>query len=124
KTGMFQTNRSGSDMDWIKKAMNEGVRITYAPDAEALYDMKTHSQLVKKQVRLGIYKRYDKSSKEVSFLKHTLLLLLQFRPPNPRFIQRVWTFNQLDIKSPFFFIQIFFGLWYYRSIKVLAALGF
>lgn len=123
KTGMFQIHRSGADMEWIKSAMNQGARICYAHDAEVLYDMKRHTHLVRKQVRLGVYKRYDKSSKNVSFLRYTLLLLLQLRPPNPRFIQRVWNFNQLGNKNLFFFFRLFFGLWYYRRIKVFAALG-
>lgn len=123
KTGLFQTHRSGADMEWIRIAMNQGTHICYAHDAEVLYDMKTHTHLVRKQVRLGVYKRYDKSSKNVSFLRYTLLLLLQLRPPNPYFIQRVWKFNQLRNKNFFFFLKLFFGLWYYRSIKVFAALG-
>lgn len=83
--GLFpETQRSGMDLYWTKKATKNGFNLVYAPDARVVYPARKLRPLLRKVFRVGTGQPKVWLDNDMHWVKLMLLILYQLVPPGTR----------------------------------------
>lgn len=122
QVGFFGETRNGEEIRWVEKAKELGYSIKELKGLSVYYYTKKKEKYLQKKVRDGIMDREDLNEKGYSTIHKHLILLLQMRPPNPLWINRLLKEEKLHHQGPIWYLNIYFTMWYYRIYQKLIAL--
>lgn len=122
QVGFFGESRNGEEIKWVEKAKLLGYKIKPLEGLSVYYHPKKKEKYLQKKVRDGIMDRKDLIEKGYSTMHKYWILLLQMRPPNPFWMYRLLKGENLHNRSPIWYLNVYFAMWYYRIYQKMIAL--